>query len=509
MTDNYADGVSFVEPVPPAGDVPPAEAQPRSPRRRRVLIATGIAAGVLVAAGAAGAYVAYDKLAAHGDQPEKALPSSTVAVVKVDFDPAASAKLDLYHLAKKFPALAGAVKKDDAGQSLKDKLVSALLSQDGAGTIDYATDVKPWLGNRAALAAVPDAAAEHGVDPVLAVEVRDHAKMTTALTKIKKDVPDFGYAVRGEYVLISSSQQAADHAIALAKKGTLASNPAFAHDLHSLPGHQLALAWADEAALLHAVAKTAALPPATAGMAAQLTGRLVLGLHTTSSYAEISGASYGTARHAKTRPVDSTIANLPADTDVAVSVAGLASNLTDAWSSLARTAQLAPELAQIRAGAAQVGLNLPADIPMLLGTVDTVAVTSDPSHPDSTPHVGVLVTTSGADRAVAFLSRALQQLPFHVAKTDRGYVAATSAGFGKALTATTGAKLGASSQFTQAVPDAAGATAVGFVNLHRLFQSDPTISAKDRANLAHLSAIGVAAHPTADGSAFTVRLTTQ
>ncbi len=495
--------------VSTAGGPVPVVAAPRSRRGRKVLIAAGAAFAVLVVAGSAGAYLAYTRLAAHGDQPEQALPSSTIAMVKLDFDPAAGAKMDLYRLAHKFPALAGSVTRSDAGQSLKDKLVTGLLSQDGAGRIDYATDIKPWLGNRAALAAVPDAAAEHGVDPVLAIQVRDHAKMTTALTKIKAVVPGFGYAVRGEYALIADSQAAADHAAALDKTGTLAANPSFAHDLRSLPGHQLAFAWVDEAAVLHAVGGAAAamLP---ADVTDRLTARLALGLHSSSSYAEISGATYGgpTGRGTR-RAVDSTLADLPASTDIAVSVAGLGPALTSEWTSLAATAQLAPELAQIRAAAAQAGLNLPADIPTLLGTVDTVAVAADAHHPVDAPQYGILVTTGRTTRAVAFLSKTLAQLPVHVVKTSRGYAATSTAGFGKTLTATAGPKLAASARFTDAVPEAASATAVGYLNLHHLIQTDPAISAKDRLGLAHLSALGFDAHSTPHGATFTVRLTTQ
>ena len=88
-----------------------------------------------------------------GAQPAEALPSTTVAYASVDLDPSGSQKIDAFRTLDKFPAFKDQVdihSVDDVRQKLGDELIKSL----GCDGLTFADDIDPWLGNRAAVAAV-------------------------------------------------------------------------------------------------------------------------------------------------------------------------------------------------------------------------------------------------------------------------------------------------------------------------------------------------------------------
>ncbi len=266
---------------------PPAK---RGPARK--LIAGGAVLAVL-AAGAVAAY-AYTTLASSGSQPEKVLPATTVAFAKLDLDPAANQKIAAYRLSKKFPKVV-------KGAGNLDEERNALLSSffDDQSDLDYRTDVKPWLGDRFAVAAVPDTAAAAGLDPVLAVAYTDEAKMKAAMSKLARTERDFGYVTLDSYVLISDSQPHADAVLAAARQGTLAKSDQFRSDLKSLHGDQIALGWADVSAAVAAVkAGTGASASSRVEDLRKLDslagrGRIVVGAHANADYLEVAAVTRG------------------------------------------------------------------------------------------------------------------------------------------------------------------------------------------------------------------------
>jgi hypothetical protein len=188
----------------------PEGPEPRS--RRTAVIAAAAVAIVAVLGG--GAYAAYAFLSGGGPQPADVLPSSTVAVVSVDLDPSAGQKIAAIKSIRRFPALKkslGLKADDDLRRFAFDKIV------DGhCGKLDFEHDVKPWLGKRAALAAV-DLGGQNPA-PVIALQISDHDKAQAGFQALVDctDPKDFGFAVGQDYLVASDS---ADHAKAVLAAG--------------------------------------------------------------------------------------------------------------------------------------------------------------------------------------------------------------------------------------------------------------------------------------------------
>lgn len=191
--------------------VGPPAADGGGSRRRGVIV--GVAALVAVLLGG-GAFAAYSFLDGGGAQPEEVLPASTLAVLSVDLDPSASQKIAAIRSIRKFPALKkslGLQADDDLRKFAFDKIV------DGhCGKLDFEHDVKPWLGKRAALAAV-DLGGQNPV-PVVALQISDQDKARAGFQALVDctDPQHFGFAVGQDYLVASDS---ADHARTVLAQG--------------------------------------------------------------------------------------------------------------------------------------------------------------------------------------------------------------------------------------------------------------------------------------------------
>ena len=96
-----------------------------------------------------------------GAQPAEALPSTTIAYASIDLDPSGSQKIDAFKTLNKFPAFkdqVGIHSVDDVRQKLGDELIKGL----GCDGLTFDDDIDPWLGNRAAVAAVDTGGAKPG-----------------------------------------------------------------------------------------------------------------------------------------------------------------------------------------------------------------------------------------------------------------------------------------------------------------------------------------------------------
>ncbi|HET6624843.1 MAG TPA: DUF3352 domain-containing protein [Nocardioidaceae bacterium] len=195
--------------------------------RGRWPVLGAVAVGVAAVVGLGG-WGAFTLLSGGGAQPADVLPASTVGYVSLDLDPSASQKIEAFQMLKKFPAL-----KQELGLDTTDdlrRLVFDKLQEDGTCTdLDYESDIKPWVGERVALAAVPDA--KPGLDaPVVALQVRDQDKATSgikALAGCAGAEDDFGFAFTENYVLLTDSQKRADALVDEAAAGSLADDAAF------------------------------------------------------------------------------------------------------------------------------------------------------------------------------------------------------------------------------------------------------------------------------------------
>ncbi|MBV9823775.1 MAG: DUF3352 domain-containing protein [Actinobacteria bacterium] len=510
----YQGGDQAPYPAPPGSDIylanPYSTPPPRKSGPGRKLIAGGSVLAVL-AAGAVAAY-AYTTLASSGIQPERVLPANTVAFAKLDLDPAAGQKIAAYRLSSKFPKVA-----KGAGNADEEK--NAILSSffDDQSDLDYAFDVKPWLGDRIAIAAVPDRSSAAGLDPVLAVAYTDEAKMKAAMAKVARTSSDFGYATVDDYVLISDSQPHAEAVLAGVRQGTLAKSDRFRSDVKSLHSDQIALGWADLGAAVAALkAGTGASANARVedlrkldGLASS--GRMVIGAHASSDFLEVSAVTHGTTtgKHAASTPVDGTLAKLSAaDTSAALEVTGLGAAFSQAWGNASTALGLGSELQDFLD---QTGLKLPEDLTALFGTDITASMRLPGGSAD--PQFAAQVKTDQAAHALQLLDSLARPfgLPpdeLHARSTSGGYLISTSADYDPR--AASGArKLGDDPAFQKAVPNRANAGLIGYANLGRILDEDPETSAQDKADWKHLGSLGMSVVPTSDGGRVTIRLTTR
>ncbi|MDQ1721786.1 MAG: hypothetical protein QOI26_1520 [Pseudonocardiales bacterium] len=517
---NYFGPPPSVYPAPPVAremsdpDIylpnPSYQPSPGRPGRGKKIIA-GAAALALLAGGAIAAY-AYSVLASGGIQPDRVLPNTTVAFAELDLDPAAGQKIALYRLSAKFPALSkGASNIDDERNSILSTLI-------GHNTdLDYATEVKPWLGDRIAVAAVPDASSDAGLDPVVALAFTDEAKMKATLSKAARTQKDFGYVTTKNYVLMSDSQPHAEAVLAGLKGGTLAGSRKYQADLRSLGGSQFSVAWADFEAIAAALKSRDHSGTSDLSLANSLfasTGRIIVGAHATSDFLEVSArilaAPVDGAAKVAGKAVNGTLARLAAaDTSAAIEVSGLGDALTQAWTHASTSPN---RLEQFQSLIDEYGLQLPADLTALFGSDATISVNL-PHGASGEPEIAAQVSTSGAARATQLIDMLSRSFLFssdsvHTQRTTDGYLLSNSPSYDPRARA--GAPtLGDDPAFRKAVPHAASASLIGYLNLGSILDSDQQVSAKQKTDYKHVGSLGLSMTPTPDGSTITVRLTTR
>lgn len=203
----------------------PAE-EPDPPKRRRGAVITGVAV-VLVALIGGGAYAAWQVLSGGGPQPDEALPDSTIAMVSIDLDPSASQKIEAIKTLRKFPAL-----KETLGLDTKDDLrrwiFEKAVGEESCDGVSYSDDVEPWIGERAAVAAV-DLGGDEPV-PAVALAVTDPDGARKGL----QDVLDCAdgddevfFAVGEDYLIASDTEEHAEAVLAAGKKKPLADDTTY------------------------------------------------------------------------------------------------------------------------------------------------------------------------------------------------------------------------------------------------------------------------------------------
>ena len=128
-----------------------------------------------------GAWAAYGFLTT-GPQPAEALPAGTLGYVSIDLDPSGGQKIEALRTLNKFPAF-----EDEVGIDTDDDIRKAIFDkiQDEAKCdgLDYGDDIEPWLGDRAAIAAV-DVGGDNP-DPVFVLQVKDADAAEKGLDAIK------------------------------------------------------------------------------------------------------------------------------------------------------------------------------------------------------------------------------------------------------------------------------------------------------------------------------------
>jgi hypothetical protein len=161
------------------GDIIATGTAPRGLGRGK-LIAIGASALAVAGIGVGAAYAA-GALGGGGSQPDRLVPATAVGYVSLDLDPSLGQKVDALRFLRRFPsARASLGSTDDIRKWFFDQAVADDRSLSG---LNYDRDVKPWIGDRFAVAALPGAA---GREPsaLVVLQVTDEGKAKAGLAKL-------------------------------------------------------------------------------------------------------------------------------------------------------------------------------------------------------------------------------------------------------------------------------------------------------------------------------------
>lgn len=442
----------------------------RPPARRRGGLVAVVATVVVVVLIAGGGVVAWRFLGGSGPRPAEVLPASTFAVVSLDLDPSGGQKLAAITTLRKLPSF-----RDHTGITADTDLVKALYEGTvghDCPSVDYARDVKPWIGQRAALAGVT--LADTSSAPAFVLQVGDRGAATAGLTKLQACESarrsNFGFTVTGAYAVLSDT---AEHARAIAAAGAaapLAQDPTYRKWTAEAGGAGIVNAYAAPssvaalqklfAARLGALRVPGAANPAT-GLTQALRGfrgsAAVLRFH--DSGLELSFAGGNATPPGKQLSVADHVGALPADTAGVLAAAVDTSSLTRA----VRTgAGATGGLDLARTFQKVTGLRFPGDLATLLGSSFSVSLggqaparLSAVKSPADLP-LGVLVHGDQA-RIKALVGRVasrthtrLADLPATMASGNGKVALASSRAYADELLKQ--GSLGSSRTFTDAVP---------------------------------------------------------
>jgi hypothetical protein len=489
-----------------AGYGEPGGSPAEPPRRSRGRwIAIGIGA-VAVAALAAGAAFAVSALRGGGAQPEEFVPGNAIGFVKVDLDPSAGQKVGAIRFLRKFPEVREKFSEDrDLRQS-----VFELLAENGAiKDVDYATEVEPWLGDRAGIGVLPP---EQGSEPlpVVAIQVKDEGKARDGIAKLAQEgggEPP-GVVVRDGYAIVAETQAQADAASTAAAESSLSDNEGFAADFERLGDMGINAGWVD----LDAVREMAGELGAGGSEAAALeglSGRLSYAVRFDGDDLEFVGDAVGLKGVPKTDgETTARMGDLPPSTVAAFALANGDAYVREGWQRFRDTMEKAGGDSDIQSTIdqfeKQYGLTLPDDLAVAFGKSLTVAV--DGKNLSEEPQIGARVVTDG-DRAmklVETIERAIRDegslVALSRARTDDGIVVASTDGYADALAKK--GNLGESDGFKSAVPDIEGANVAIYVDVDQIAEqfSEEVGSPTAQESLAAIDAVGMTAVIEGEGS---------
>lgn len=519
--------MSVVAPTDPFGEPFLDAPEPKTSTGRKLGLVGGLV--VLVGLVAGGGAYAFSLFGGGGAQPESVMPQSTVAFAKIDLDPSAGQKLDAVRFALKFPSAKGQVNENsDLGE-----LAFKSLQNDGPlKGVDFAKDVKPWLGKRIGVGVMPGSTKTDPPVVMVALAVTDQAAAQKTLDTVAGRVGGARCQMVQDFALCTQSGQLA-RVVKAVTAGTLADNPNFRADMDRLGETGVASAWMDAGAAnalstgltgaqsqFRAFAAQNGMSLGSMGTMAtgpgnpKATGRSAMALRFDGANLELVGHSTGMAQAwAGTVAASTGLSDLPKGTLAAVGVANPDAQLKAAWPQFERGfSQIRPgvSLQQTLAPFEQAtGLKLPDDLYAALGDQFTLAFGGQGAQ----GNVRVAAVTTG-DPAVW---RKLSTLGGPPGATGGGLVVkqvgnhtvlASSQAYGDEVAS--GSGLGASAPFQAALPAAAQARFAAYVDIAGVVAAfKQQIPADATTQLAGLSSFGVTVSGQGTDSDFDLRLITK
>jgi Protein of unknown function (DUF3352) len=476
---------------PPAG--------PRFGKGKLVAIGAGVAAVAGIGVGAA---VAAGALGGGGAQPDQFVPASAAAYVSVDLDPSLGQKVDAVRFLRKFPSARSSLgNTDDIRKWFFDQVTK---NDPSLAKLSYDRDVKPWIGDRLAVAALPGRA---GGQPtaVVVLQVTNEGKAKAGLAKLLTRPDDGVCSVASGYAVCADNRSVLSAVRAAAAKHSLAHDGTYSSDVKSVGRRGIAVAWGDSGKLAGLI-PTASMPGLSGLGTAGRTGRFVATVRFTGDDIELVGTSRGGQHLVPPGSPGTGVEQLPAGTVAAVggSLDKHAIDQTYARLRSQATGSGGMDLAgMMEAQLAQLGLHLPQDLDALFGTKFQIAFGG--FGPGGAVKVG-LHSNAPAGRAGQVLDILGAQLAQygapvrlrHVAARD-GYAVALDQSYATELAR--GGRLGDSPAFKRAVPDAGSAQAVGYLDFGALAKVLRAAGDKPDADLGALDSAGFSVTTSADGTA--------
>ncbi len=493
------------------------------------LLAIGV--GVVAVAGiGVGAAFAAGALGHDSSKPDKLVPATAVGYVSIDLDPGLGQKVDALRFLRKFPSAKASLGTTD---DIRKWAFEQATKDDKLSKVSYDADVKPWIGDKFGLAVVPGAKAGSPPSVVVVIQVTDEGKAKAGLKKLITKPSKGTCSVASGYAVCAETQSILTTVQAAAAKQPLADDAHFKADVSSIGKRGIALGWGDLDKVTRLVPDASQALGGMAGGglrsfgplgqfgqfgAGGKAGRVVATLRFEGGNLELTGKTMGGKAQEGAGSGGTGVEQLPNKTVAAFGASIDDQAIAKAYASMQQQLKAvggADALTQVQQELASRGFRLPQDLQALVGTKFEVAFGGLGS--DGTPLVGV---RSNADAAKAGkvldkLSAQLSQagLPFalrHV-PAAKGYAVALDERYAAQLAA--GGHLGDQVDFKAAVPDAAKAQVVVYVNVAQLL-SGPTLGAFGTGpvspNLKALGSVGLSATSGSDRSAtFRLKVTTR
>ncbi len=474
---------------------------PKQSRVRTVALVGGLVAIVGGTAAVGGGWLAFSKLNGGGPQPESVLPADTVAFMKFDMNPSAGQKVAAVRFALRFPDAKGKVTETS---DLRKVAFDQMKDDAKLGDVDYATDVEPWLGERFAVGLLPGASAKDRPIPVAVLAVTDEDKAAEALPRITGSGKT-ACGVRDGFAVCSEDKTVVT-LLTEAEQGTmLDESPQFAADMSALGEDGVAAAWVDlkrvgelaENARVGTGLLGAPLPDAPRG------GRLAVALRFAGPHLELAGRVTDMPISWPKQGAGGTgVPELPAGTLAAFGLTGAGDQVKAGWAAAGDVVRDFEEAGH------ELGVSLPDDLYAALG--DRLTLAYGGLDDDV---VRVALGTGGDPAAVGRFVKGLNTsgtgfFPLHQSTAGDDPVVATTEGYAREVAG--GSGLGEQQSFRDAVPGAKGARAVLYLDIASLVEEHgKDLDAKEKANSAPFSALGVSTRGEGRTAEFTVRLTTR
>ncbi len=503
---------------PPPPPETPAVAEVDAKGGKKKIIASGAGVAVLAAVVGGGAY-AYNQLSGGGSQPADVMPATMQVYARLDLDPGASQKIELFKLLNKVPEVGETLGIEDADKSDVRELIFEQISANACPDLDYKKDVEPWLGDRVGVGANVD-----DEQFIIAVQVKDEKKSEVGIKSLFDCADeDYGIAYYEGYALLSDSQKSVDDALDGAKKKPLSDNEEFSKTMDALGEKGIASAWVDASSLVETFKDLPEFGELSEDQRKQIeqAGSAAMALRVDGSAIELAGVS------GEVKELDgptSPIAKLPKDTIGAVSVSGLGDAVDEQWdmfvdqldstfSSFGASPTMdddfyedmtdeeramfedimsdsqAPSPTDFITGfEEETGLKLPDDLSALLGQTFTLSIGGANlekiptlAGPEDIESLDIAIrTTDGKSSAIDVMTKLADYaskngIPLVAEETDGGAVLATSSKAAKNVAGNGG--LGDTDTFKSVMPFGDNTTQALFVDvnaiLDKLIKADP------------------------------------